>query len=203
MKQTDTSQFYAIKLIHSANINGKEISLLERLKECEQIVTMEKMEKVGYRFAFKMPYFPRGDLFCYIAEKGALSETFFLKCVLSILEGVCALHEIQHAHRDIKPENILLNEEGKGPVACLTDFESVEEEGKISYGFVGTSGYAAPEVFICQRVTSKSDLWSFACVMYTMLTGHPMCDLTPHPLLICQNQVRMIKQNACFNKIRS
>lgn len=37
----------------------------------------------------------------------------------------------------------------------------------------GSAGYAAPEVYGCQKYSSAVDMWALGCVLYTMLAGFP------------------------------
>ena len=85
-------------------------------------------------------------------------------------------HEHGVIHRDIKPENILL--EGRGSVLVDFDFarrSMVEWEELEAIGVtVGTPEYMSPEQAGGGRaVDHRSDVYSLACVLYEMLSGHP------------------------------
>lgn len=74
-------------------------------------------------------------------------------------------------HRDLKPENLLLTESGK---VKLADFgiarvpnATLTREGQ----FLGTPCYSAPETLRRGEYGVKSDLFSFAAVVYEMVTG--------------------------------
>ncbi len=74
-------------------------------------------------------------------------------------------------HRDLKPENLLLTESGK---VKLADFgiarvpnATLTREGQ----FLGTPCYSAPETLRRGEYSVKSDLFSFAAVVYEMVTG--------------------------------
>jgi serine/threonine protein kinase len=89
-------------------------------------------------------------------------------------------------HRDIKPENILFDNEDTlkiadfGIVKIMQEVESSLRPDnnlystKTKYGsFVGTLPYAAPEQLIYEsKIDSGVDMWSFAVVLFEMLTGH-------------------------------
>lgn len=84
--------------------------------------------------------------------------------------------------RDLKPENILLNENMH---ILISDFGSAfidnkrnlsepklgEELNKRKSSFVGTAQFVSPEMLTTQKVTTLSDLWSFGCLIYQMLSG--------------------------------
>ncbi len=74
----------------------------------------------------------------------------------------------------LKPENILIDAEG---YALLTDFGLSKEDmtaSRKASSLCGTAEYLAPEVLEKNRNYGKEcDWWSFGCVIYEMLTGHP------------------------------
>jgi serine/threonine protein kinase len=91
-------------------------------------------------------------------------------------------------HRDIKPSNILVN---KKSIAKITDFglvrafaglqEAVLREAKmkseidtaltIRGSICGTPPYMAPEVWEGKEVDERTDIYSFGCALYEMLSG--------------------------------
>ncbi|KAL2332310.1 hypothetical protein Fmac_019891 [Flemingia macrophylla] len=79
-------------------------------------------------------------------------------------------------HRDIKSTNILLNEHFE---AKLSDFglsKSIPTEGgsHVSTVVAGTPGYLDPEYYITNRLTDKSDIYSFGVVLMEIITSKPV-----------------------------
>jgi serine/threonine-protein kinase len=94
--------------------------------------------------------------------------------VVLALEDV---HAQKVVHRDLKPSNVLLATEGGVEIAKVTDFGLVKL-AEVSLGrttaLAGASlGYAPPEQFERgnRRVSARTDVFSFATMLYEMLTG--------------------------------
>ncbi|KAJ3524174.1 hypothetical protein NM688_g8607 [Phlebia brevispora] len=91
-----------------------------------------------------------GELFDYLAEKGRLDEEesriFFGQLCLA----VAYVHEKGIVHRDLKLENVLLDERCR---VKLGDFGFTREfeRGVLLETFCGTTGYASPEMLLCEK----------------------------------------------------
>jgi eukaryotic-like serine/threonine-protein kinase len=94
--------------------------------------------------------------------------------VVLALEDVHA-HKV--VHRDLKPSNVLLATEGGAEIAKVTDFGLVKVIeiglGRTTALAGATLGYAPPEQFEQGnlRVGPRTDVFSFASMLYEMLTG--------------------------------
>ncbi|MFC9436486.1 serine/threonine-protein kinase [Nocardia sp. NPDC057030] len=83
-------------------------------------------------------------------------------------------------HRDIKPANILLSspDTGRAERAVLTDFgiaRLLDSNTQLTSSgtFNATLAYASPEQLSGERVDHRSDQYSLACTLFTLLAGHP------------------------------
>jgi serine/threonine protein kinase len=130
-------------------------------------------------------------------EKGALPLEQVLRIGTEIAQALDKAHLQGIIHRDLKPANIMLTKAGAklmdfglakpevpaasrnlGPLASSTPAitlatltaaaSPLTQQGSI----VGTYQYMAPEVLQGAQADARSDLFSFGCVLYEMITGH-------------------------------
>jgi serine/threonine protein kinase len=79
-------------------------------------------------------------------------------------------------HRDVKPANMLIDKSGR---TLLTDFgiaKALREERTVTLTgtAMGTPDYMSPEQIMRPKdVDARSDIYSFGCVLYAMLSGNP------------------------------
>lgn len=111
---------------------------------------------------------------------GQLSLDKILKTGLDVLNGLSHIHSCNVVHRDIKPANILLSSAtrmakiGRFSVAVRMHSDSTGQVcmDKQSSKMEGTWAFMAPECFDdTSPVTAKVDVYSFAILMWEMLTG--------------------------------
>ena len=94
----------------------------------------------------------------------------------------------------LKPENVLIDRQG---FALLTDFGLSKENmsgSQRAKSLCGTAEYLAPEVLEKERAYGKEcDWWSFGCVIYEMLTGHPPFYSTDRKQMFNDIRVKEVK----------
>lgn len=92
-----------------------------------------------------------------------------------IAKGLRAFHRLEMLHQDLRPENILIDRTG---TVKIIDFGSTRVAGLAEIStlmlqpeILGTAQYTAPEYFLGEAGTTRSDLFSLGVIAYQMLSG--------------------------------
>ena len=94
--------------------------------------------------------------------------------VEQIAKGLQAFHRLEMLHQDLRPENIMIDATG---TVKIMDFGSTrvagiaENAAGVDHLPQGTLQYTAPEYFVGDAGTSRSDLFSLGVITYQMLSG--------------------------------
>lgn len=102
-----------------------------------------------------------------------------LETVRGIVEqiacGLRAFHRLEMLHQDLRPDNIMIDRAG---TVKIIDFGSTSVAGLMeaevpgrANQILGTQQYAAPEYFLGEVGSSRSDIFSLGVITYQMLTG--------------------------------
>ena len=95
--------------------------------------------------------------------------------VEQIAKGLQAFHRMEMLHQDLRPDNIMIDGTG---TAKIIDFGATRIAGiaddtssSIHDDILGTVQYTAPEYFLGENGSSRSDIFSLGVIAYQMLTG--------------------------------
>jgi serine/threonine protein phosphatase PrpC len=95
--------------------------------------------------------------------------------VEQIAKGLRAFHRKEMLHQDLRPENVMIDKTG---TAKIIDFGSTKITGVVEAtpfigqnDILGTAQYTAPEYFMGESGSPRSDMFSLGVITYQMLTG--------------------------------
>jgi len=153
----------------------REIGIAARLTHPHIVPLLDSGTADGMLY-YVAQYVTGGSLRNRLRSDGQLPVREALRIAEEVGAGLDFAHRSGIVHRDVKPENILFTDGH----AVLTDFgiaraNSIRTDVRTDEGIVvGTPEYMSPEQAAGEMdVTGASDIYSLACVVYEMLTGHP------------------------------
>lgn len=180
-EDTETGALVALKL-PSIDLRG-DAGYLKRFKMEEWVA-----RRLSSAHVLKPCPQSRKRAFLYVAMEYVEGQTLAqwmidtpnpsLEAVRSIIEqiakGLRAFHRMEMLHQDLRPENVLIDRTG---TAKIIDFGSTRVSGVTEAGqtpadpILGTALYTAPEYFLGDSGSERSDIFSLGVIAYRMLTG--------------------------------
>ena len=149
-----------------ASLNHPNIAVIHEIVE---------EEESGYLI---LEYVPGETLAERIAH-GPLKLDEVLSISRQIAKAISAAHKKGIVHRDLKPGNIKITPDGQVKVLDFGLAKELMSDGK-NYDttvtqagrVLGTPAYMSPEQARGKEIDHRTDIWSFGCIMFQMLTGH-------------------------------
>ncbi len=123
-----------------------------------------------------MEFYPAPSLKKWMHQK-SFEEKGIVDVIRSMAKSLCYFHQQDWVHRDIKPDNFLVGDEGE---VKLIDFNLARKSPSwirrvlpIQSKVQGTPSYMSPEQIRGESQDFRSDIYSFGCVLFELLTGKP------------------------------
>ena len=164
-----------------ASLNHPAIATIHGVEEYEgsPAIVMELIE--GETLAVKL-------------FEGPLPVQEVIRIAKQVSDALTAAHDRGVVHRDLKPANIHLRPDGGVKVLDFGLAKSVTQSdtnAQLSQSvtttgsIMGTAPYMSPEQARGQEVDRRSDIWSFGCTVYELLTGkRAFFGLTPADTIV-------------------
>ena len=152
----------------------REAELLASLNHPNIAVIHEIIEEEKFDYLI-LEYVPGETLAERIAREPLELEEA-LSIARQVAEAVSAAHEKGIIHRDLKPGNIKITPEGRVKVLDFGLAKAPATQGKNEITethpgrVIGTPAYMSPEQARGKETDHRTDIWSFGCIMYQMLT---------------------------------
>ena len=140
--------------------------------------------------------------------RGPIPLAEALRVAGQVAAALQAVHEKGIIHRDLKPANIKVTNDGIvkvldfGLAKHSQDSETPAEFQTMTAGntgpgaVVGTAAYMSPEQSRGWEVDRRTDVWSFGCVLFEMLTGTRAFAAITHADTIAAVMAREVDWNA-------
>lgn len=158
------------------NRGGEHRRILDELSALQTVSSKHVVEiyDVGYfapgqQMGIIEEYIDGTNLSLYLGKVPADSN--LVRLTYQLASGLADIHAVNIVHRDIKPTNVIVDSEN---IVKIVDFNlSRTESDAHTSGFVGTVGYAAPELYgTGQRTFStKVDLYAMGITIWALVNG--------------------------------
>src|SRR5213594_397684 len=125
-----------------------------------------------------------GETLAERVRRGPIPLPEALEVAQYVCEALEAAHEKGIVHRDLKPANAKITPEGRVKVLDFGLAKPLEEPhpdlsnsptsrmaATDARVILGTAAYMSPEQARGEKVDERTDIWSFGCVLYELLTG--------------------------------
>jgi len=125
-----------------------------------------------------------------------------LEAVRGIVEQIAkalqAFHRMEMLHQDLRPQNVMIDTMG---TVKIIDFGSARVAGVLEASpsvdgndILGTAQYTAPEYFLAEGGSPRSDLFSLGVITYQMLTGQ-----LPYGAQVAQTRTRSQQRKLAYH----
>ncbi|XP_042033340.1 serine/threonine-protein kinase STY46-like [Salvia splendens] len=176
----------AVKVLRSEHLNNsleaefaQEVAILRQVQHDNVVRFVGACTKLPH-LCIVTEYMPRGSLYEYLHKNHpSLKLPQLLKFAIDVCKGMEYLHQKDVIHRDLKTANLLMD---SSSVVKVADFgvARFQNNGGVMTAETGTYRWMAPEVINHQLYDQKADVFSFAIVLWELVTAKvPYDNMTP------------------------
>ncbi|KAL4129683.1 hypothetical protein KRP22_007600 [Phytophthora ramorum] len=182
-RHCETQSMYVVKTLDKSKLLQRkqvvhtltEKRVLERLDGHPFIVKLYSAFQTDRDLNFVLEYCQGGELFFHLQQQFSqkFEENAARFYAAEVLAALSELHTNGVVYRDLKPENVLLDAQGH---VKLADFGFAKQDmspSQRTYSFCGSPEYLSPEMVKKDGHGIETDMWSFGCFIYELLTGSP------------------------------
>jgi eukaryotic-like serine/threonine-protein kinase len=194
--ESNTHERFALKVLRPDHRENKEeIAFLKNEYAITKALTHPNIIKMYDLVLQGDSPFLVLELFSELNMKQALrrgpdSLAYMLeKIIVQCTESLYYMHTKGFVHCDIKPDNFLVSRDGDIKLIDFTISQKVRTGiakllGGKAKNIAGTMSYMSPEQIRGKPLDQRSDVYSFGCVLFEMVTGKPpFTGISPNDLL--------------------
>ncbi|KAM4099362.1 hypothetical protein ACJW30_07G153000 [Castanea mollissima] len=185
-KGTYCSQEVAIKVLKPERVNSdmqrefaQEVFIMRKVRHKNVVQFIGACTKPP-SLCIITEYMSGGSVYDFLhKQKGVFKLPSLIRVAVDVSKGMDYLHKNNIIHRDLKAANLLMDE---NEVVKVADFgvARVKTQSGVMTAETGTYRWMAPEVIEHKPYDHKADVFSFAIVLWELLTGKlPYEYLTP------------------------
>ena len=116
-----------------------------------------------------------GETLRHVLARGPMPERDALELARQLADALAAAHAKNIVHRDLKPENLFLGADGRLKILDFGIAKLLAGHKPLAHtdtgAVIGTPAYMSPEQVRGEPADTRSDVFSFGCVVYEMLAG--------------------------------
>ena len=179
----------AIKRTKMLSLFKTELGIMIRLRHPRTVQVLGVLTTNPSFLGLVMEYLPGGSLRHALDRDEVITPEFQRVWTSDVALGMAHLYSCKIEHRDLKTHNVLLTHDGRLKV---TDFGLSRCEELKTFtttttmrdSVAGTPAFMAPELFEDNTFTEKSDVYSYAIVLWEIYDrGIPWAGLKPQQIL--------------------
>lgn len=172
--------------------------IVRRLDNPNVLKAFDSGRKRNYLYSV-MEYIDGQTLKQWMSDNPAPDIETVRSIVEQIARGLQALHRQEMVHQDLRPNNVMIDRNG---TVKIIDFGSAKVAGiseikPVNEGIVGTMQFAAPEYFLGDLGTSRSDIFSLGVIAYQMLSHR-----LPYGAAVCKARDNRSQQRLKYASLR-